>query len=315
MWVLGARLRPPALCAVRRAAPRLPWEAHSRPASGGAAAAEGPKSRRGDLPWAHSGAASGEGRMRATKVTVPPEEISYSVVIHEYSKKGDVRGAAKWLTEMASSPWKPNVFVFNAVIIGFARQSDVDEAAAWLDKMIASGLQPNVFSYNAVIDTCAMRGDSKGAAEWFEKMILSGITPNEVTYNVVINSCSKAGDAEGAIRWLGRMRDEHTPDVISFNSAINACARVEPRYASQAERLVLEMRSLGIHPTEATWRALTGAVGERRGQELRAEYEEALRKGGVRQPTVPKRFREPEGDPGNRRRRPAGTAMTGAAPS
>ena len=34
---------------------------------------------------------------------------------------------------------------------------------------------------------------------------------------------------------------------------------------------------------------------------------EALRKDGVRQPTVPKRFREPEGNQGNRRRRPAGT--------
>jgi len=228
------------------------------------------------LSWApggtspsHSSSAGSETakhRRRARKAArVPPEEVSYSVVIESYSRKGDVRGAAGWLEEMASSPFKPNVFSFNAVIAGFARKAQAVEAAEWFDRMVAEGLEPNVISYTAVIDGCAKAGDADGAARWFDDMLERGVAPNTLTYNAVINSCARLGDVDGALKWLHQM---HSPDEISYNSAINSCANARPPRPEEAESLFRAMKTAGLQPTASTFTALERAIGEQRSSVL-----------------------------------------------
>jgi len=194
-----------------------------------------------------------------------PEEISYSYVIDSCARKGDTRGAAGWLEEMASSPFKPNVFAFNAVIAGFARKAKATEAAAWFDRMIAEGLEPNVISYTAVIDGCAKAGDADGAARWFDDMVERGVAPNTLTYNAVINSCARRGDVDGALKWLRQM---HSPDEISYNSAIHSCANARPPRIDEAESLFREMVAVGFQPTASTFTALERAIGYNRSSAL-----------------------------------------------
>lgn len=212
-----------------------------------------------------SGGSGGSRSSRGPKVRVTSEEISYSVVIESCSRRGDARGAAEWLEEMAESSSRPNVFAFNAVIASFARKGEAREAVSWLERMVKEGLAPNVVSYTAVIDGCAKAGDSEGAVRWFEIMLEKGIEPTALSYNAVINSCARLGDTEGAVQWLERMRLVIMPDTISYNSAISACANARPApRADEAERLFREMRAAGLNSTASTLSALDKAIGVQR---------------------------------------------------
>lgn len=242
----------------QRSAQGLSWAAGSVPTR---PAPRGPETQRA-------------ANVRGGRVRVAPEEVSYSVVIESYARRGDAHGAAGWLEEMAASAFKPNVFAFNAVIASFARKGSAAEAAEWLERMVAEGLEPNVVSYTAVIDGCAKVGDREGAARWFDTMLENNVTPNTLTYNAVINSCARHGDVDGALRWLERMCSHGSagsilkPDEISYSSAINSCANAQPPAAETAEQLFREMRSAGLHPTASTLTALERAVGVERGSSL-----------------------------------------------
>jgi len=203
---------------------------------------------------------------RSTKV--PPEEISYSMVIVSSCKKGAMRETTGWFEEMAASPWKPNVFVFNAVIAGFARNGSSAKAAGWLDRMVAEGLAPNIRSYNAVIDACVQVGDCEGAARWFHAMLESGVLPDVRSFNAVLRGCARRGDVEGAVTWLDQMRTagpRAVPDEKAYSSAIQSCANARPHKAAEvAERLFQEMREDGLMPSASTLIALGVAVGDGR---------------------------------------------------
>jgi pentatricopeptide repeat protein len=206
-------------------------------------------------------------------VKVSDDEISYSIVIHNCSKKGDALGAAGWLEAMVASAFtKPNVFAFNAVIAGFARKGSAAEAVGWLSRMRSQGLEPNVVSYTAVIDGCAKAGDPTGAEYWFEAMLEEGVAPSRTTYNALINCYARIGDTEGALAWLERLRASSEPDEISYNSAIHSCANARPPDDAEApalaEKLFREMLEDGLWPTASTLSALGLAMGARRRDEL-----------------------------------------------
>lgn len=172
---------------------------------------------------------------------------------------------------MASSPFKPSVFVYNAVIAGFARKGRAEDVERWFNRMVAEGLEPNVMTYVSVIDGCAKARDSIAAVRWFDAMQACGVRPNNNAYNAVINSCARVGDAEGASRWVDRMWDAEppvSPDEISYNAAINGCAQATPPQAALAEQLFRQMRDVGLHPTASTLSALERALGAERNSAL-----------------------------------------------
>jgi len=221
----------------------------------------------------------GSERSNAQKVVgvrVPPEEISYSVVIERRARRGDVQGAALWLQHMTLL-FKPNVFVYNAVITAFTKQGNMKEAMKWLNHMVdEEGLEPNIVTYSAVIDCCAKRGDTGGAERWFQVMQERGIEPNtSVSYNAVINSCARCGNWEKALSWLRRMQKHGgpgvLPDTITYNSVIHSCATARPARDSEATQLFREMHEERLHPTASTLSSLTRATSPERCRQLCSE--------------------------------------------
>lgn len=85
---------------------------------------------------------------------------------------------------------------------------------------------PDVVSYNAVISGHERVGEWREALAVARKMERAeGIAPTVVTYNSIIGACKRAGMATEALAVLGLLRRKRLrPDVISFNSAISACA-------------------------------------------------------------------------------------------
>ena len=66
-----------------------------------------------------------------------------------------------------------------------------------------------------------------GAEAWLRALLERGLEPNHVTYSTVISACSRGGDVRGASKWLEKMLNDPNvkPNVVSFNSAIQAAAK------------------------------------------------------------------------------------------
>lgn len=233
------------------------------------------------LSWTPgSSVPSGSGGRRPR---VAPEEISYSVVIVQCSKRGDARRAAAFLDEMLAS--RANVFVFNVVIAAFARKGDAAEAARWLNRMAAVGLAPNSESYTAVIGGCATASDPASAERWFELMEERHVPPIPATYGAMISSFAGRGDVGGARRWLSRMaHSRQAPDEAAYTAAIRCCANAQPPDGGEAQQLFREMRESQIQPTSGSLIALASAVGSSRRDELCRELEVDMAKAMQRRP-------------------------------
>merc|ERR1719359_252468 len=86
----------------------------------------------------------------------------------------------------------------------------------------------------------------------------SGVTPNVVTFNSVINACAQCGDVDRAESWFRRMlAKEVTPSVETFNSLINACAKAGD--ALRAEEWFEEISSHGLEPDAFSYSTLSHA--------------------------------------------------------
>merc|ERR1712232_1378157 len=64
------------------------------------------------------------------------------------------------------------------------------------------------------------------------------------------------------------LRQMHSPDEISYNSAIHSCANARPPRIDEAESLFREMVAVGFQPTASTFTALERAIGYNRSSAL-----------------------------------------------
>merc|ERR1712183_591563 len=86
-----------------------------------------------------------------------------------------------------------------------------------------------------------------------------GVTPDIITYNALISACAKRNQLEKAMEVFDALREHEgvVPDIITYNALISACAM-----ASQPEK-ALEvfglMREQGVMPDEMTYSALVSA--------------------------------------------------------
>jgi len=202
---------------------------------------------------------------------VSTKEISYSVVIAGFARRGLPEAAASWLEAMVDDDMPPNVFVFNAVIATFAGHGNVAEATAWLRRMEEAGLEPNIASLNSIIDSCAKAGHAAEAERWFHSISERNLQPDRVSYNTVINAFARCGDYQGASLWLEQMRSVMEPDQVSYNSVLNSCAVAKESRRDEAERVFKEMSSRGLPASAASLTSLERAVGTDRRDEICAE--------------------------------------------
>ncbi|CAK9086026.1 Putative pentatricopeptide repeat-containing protein At3g16890 [Durusdinium trenchii] len=91
----------------------------------------------------------------------------------------------------------------------------------------------------------------------------------------MLKSCSKAGDVPSAIRWLKEIsKASLSPDVISWNCAIGACAASKPIESAKAEEFFRQFAASGLKPDGLLLRTLTSAVGPKTRRWLCEELEE-----------------------------------------
>eukprot|EP00933_Yihiella_yeosuensis_P037560 TRINITY_DN31550_c0_g1_i2.p1 TRINITY_DN31550_c0_g1~~TRINITY_DN31550_c0_g1_i2.p1 ORF type:complete len:849 (-),score=157.68 TRINITY_DN31550_c0_g1_i2:209-2755(-) len=166
------------------------------------------------------------------EVNLAPDIVSYGAVMDACAQKGDAARAEMWFKRMVDAGIAPDNVSFNTVIKAHARKGNISGAEQWLRRAKENdgGAQLDAFAYNALIAAAARCSDPTAAETWLRQMIQDGATPDVVSYNSVINAWAKRGSASGAERIVTLMCEgKHTgtvePDVVTLGVALHACAR------------------------------------------------------------------------------------------
>eukprot|EP00747_Dinoflagellata_sp_TGD_P208767 gnl/TRDRNA2_/TRDRNA2_82208_c1_seq1.p1 gnl/TRDRNA2_/TRDRNA2_82208_c1~~gnl/TRDRNA2_/TRDRNA2_82208_c1_seq1.p1 ORF type:complete len:711 (-),score=124.71 gnl/TRDRNA2_/TRDRNA2_82208_c1_seq1:8-1936(-) len=223
---------------------------------------------------------------------VSPGLVSYGAVTKAAARAGDLARAEAWVARTVVAGWEPDARMYYALLSACAQVGDLEAADHCAARMHAAGIASDVISHTAIIGACATAGDLLEAKRRLAAMEDEGLKPNAFTFNAMINTSIAAGstlDTEhwlfqlarlgeqqsallvgfnGVLRpwaaqgdvlrveaWMIRMATaEVVPDVISHNTAINACAVAGDSAASQrAFERILAQR---LRPSLATYRAL-----------------------------------------------------------
>lgn len=205
------------------------------------------------------------------EVTVPFEEIAYTVTIVESCRRNDVTGALFWMREMRSSPFKPNVYVFNSLISMFSKKSDSRSARNWFAEMEKTeGVTPTTLSYNAVIDSFRRERKPREAEMWFELLENSGNVPDKRSCISVLYSFAMNADLDGAMRWWKRTCAAGCADDFAYSLVFSCLAKQEQSSErdKQVEDLLRHMRFTDCHPSERTLEHVASSLGKDRQEEL-----------------------------------------------
>ena len=224
---------------------------------------------------------------------VRPDTVTYTTVINAWCNKGGVEATerAQKLLELMYLQYKaggekrscrPDSISFTAVIDGWARCGKGREAQLMLDRMTTLSLEPSRTTYalclNAWSRSSAYDPDAALQSEKLLRQMQVGgkVQPDSRCYNMVIhayaNSRGASMKAKKAWEILNEMKQQYTngdldckPDVFSYTSVINACARSPPNVSDPemiitiAEQAMRELRESSLFaqgPNSITYTAL-----------------------------------------------------------
>jgi pentatricopeptide repeat domain-containing protein 1 len=240
-------------------------------------------------------------RMRSRGVK--PNEFSYGAAIAACEATGDWARAVQLLGEMEQSGCPPSVIAYTSAISACAKDGAWRRALRLLLRMPIVGCSPNAISYNAAISACARAGEWRAALALLRRMRRSGAqqadavargggkgkqlrsskgrrrasgagavgpgrsggragrggaagrraggaavpSPTIVSYNSAMAACARGGAWESALSLLDVMREDGlSPDAISYNTVLDALARKAQWRASL--QILEQMRSHGVPP-------------------------------------------------------------------
>ena len=157
-------------------------------------------------------------------------------------------------------PVKPNCISFTTVASAWTRCKGSSESAERAEAVLNMMLQlyeetgdenfrPNQATANTVITAWARSGrpDASIRAEAILQKMEAYCQPDIITYNSVLNACSATGNYKLVLDVFRRLKDNTTveADTISYNTVISAAAKTYTRDgAIQATELLEEMETL-----------------------------------------------------------------------
>mmetsp|Transcript_1620 Transcript_1620/g.2771 ORF Transcript_1620/g.2771 Transcript_1620/m.2771 type:complete len:722 (+) Transcript_1620:74-2239(+) len=133
-----------------------------------------------------------------------------------------------WVTLAAEGKAeKPPVAVFNTVVNTCEVCGEEELTVKVLDVMKDTlDLQGNIITFNIALKRLAKIGNPAGCEGILIGMLNEGLEPNVVSYTTAIGACAKEGkkDAVTAYLWLQRMRTRDVkPNYHTYNTALAAC--------------------------------------------------------------------------------------------
>lgn len=121
----------------------------------------------------------------------------------------------------------PPVQVFNTVVNTCEVCGEEELTVKVLDFMRDTlETEGNIITFNIALKRLAKVGNSMGCEAILIAMLKEGLEPNVVSYTTAIGACAKKGDKNAAMAstWLQRMRARNVkPNFHTYNTALAAC--------------------------------------------------------------------------------------------
>lgn len=121
----------------------------------------------------------------------------------------------------------PPVQVFNTVVNTCEVCGEEELTVKVLDFMRDTlETEGNIITFNIALKRLAKVGNSMGCEAILIAMLKEGLEPNVVSYTTAIGACAKEGDKNAAMAstWLQRMRARNVkPNFHTYNTALAAC--------------------------------------------------------------------------------------------
>lgn len=122
---------------------------------------------------------------------------------------------------------KPPVSVFNTVVNTCEVCGEEELTVKVLDVMQDTlDTEGNIITFNIALKRLAKLGNSVGCEGILIGMLKEGLEPNVVSYTTAIGACAKEGNKNAALAsmWLQRMRSRGVqPNYHTYNTALAAC--------------------------------------------------------------------------------------------
>ncbi|CAM9604254.1 unnamed protein product, partial [Ectocarpus sp. 12 AP-2014] len=197
--------------------------------------------------------------MRTEDLT--PDTVTFNTAIKAVADIGQCDVAFSLLAEMKNEGLTPDQISYNGVLGACGNAGEWKAALRLLEDMRQAGVTPNAYNYSAAMDACGKAGRQREALALLEHMRKAGVRADTACYNAAIDACSVAMDWTAALQLLQEMKlgvagaasggapggggtagveAPPPPDVVSYASAITACARA--RRVDEALGLLSELR-------------------------------------------------------------------------
>ncbi|CAE7805165.1 EMB2654 [Symbiodinium sp. CCMP2592] len=206
-----------------------------------------------------------------------PSAIVYGVTISACDKAGQWQQALSLLTQLEQQSLQKNVVCQNAAMSACVKCSVWQLAVELFGDLKA---EASVVSYNTAIAAYDRGGQWQIALAIFAELVTSQAQPDLVSFNTAINACKEGHAAEARLLYTQLREFKLKADAITCTSLISACAS-EWRLALAFLAEFYGTRSPDVFTTSAAVSACTEGLEWKRSLQLFADFQESSAEANV----------------------------------
>ena len=221
---------------------------------------------------------------------------AHEILIAGYARRGNWQDASQLLSSMeelfvnnsegSSSTLSLNVY--QTVLLAYAKANQTSQMNTQLTKMRRNNIRPTVYTYNSLLKEFA----SSKIPKWKECLSLlsqcqrePGVTPDLITYTTAMRACARGKQTSKAMELFRVVKDMNLElDVYIYTTAMDACAK-GGRW-KKALSLLDEMKTKNIVPNEVTYGVAVTACGNGGQWEHALELLEQMKINGLKINTI-----------------------------
>jgi len=230
-----------------------------------------------------------------TDIVITPH--AHEILISGYARRDNWQDASQLLSTMeelfvnhnesgTSSPISLNIY--QTVLLAYAKANQTSQMNTLLTKMRRHNIRPTVYTYNSLLKEFA----SSKIPKWKECLSLlsqcqrePGVTPDLITYTTAMRACARGKQTSKAMELFRVVKDMNLElDVYIYTTAMDACAK-GGRW-KKALSLLDEMKTQGIIPNEVTYGVAVTACGNGGQWEHALELLEQMKINGLKINTI-----------------------------
>ncbi|XP_022862268.1 pentatricopeptide repeat-containing protein At3g54980, mitochondrial-like [Olea europaea var. sylvestris] len=180
-------------------------------------------------------------------VVLRPESYDCATVhlmMHACLKLGQVEEAQKYFMEARGSEIKLDASIYRTAVEAACRKLDDNLACFLLKEMKEKGLVVSGNSFTRVICTCVKQRNIVDAIKLKDEMIRSGHPMNLRVANNLMKGCYMHGDLNCALELFNMIKDELTPNEVTYSVILEGCCRSGDM--ERVQEIHKEMKQAGI---------------------------------------------------------------------